>query len=126
MRKYIALALCAITIIAVLLAGCKFHVSDPNYTPPEQPVRYYKEIDVVVTGVYYRRWFAGTLRHEVTVRVESVEYGISGSFSFRGSGYFSATKQASYKEGDVIKAELYSLVMNSTGEIVERRINRIY
>lgn len=126
MRKYIALALCAITIVAVLLAGCEFPVSDPNYVPPEQPIRYYKEIDVVVTDVYYRRWFAGTHWHEVTVRVESVEYGISDSFTFKGSGYFGVPKQASYKEGDVIKAELYSWVMNSTGEVVRRHINRIY
>lgn len=126
MRKCIALALCAITIAAVLLAGCECPVSDPNYVPPEQPIRYCKEIDVVVTDVYYRRWFAGTHWHEVIVRVESAEYGISGSFAFRGSGYLGVTKQASYKEGDVIKADLYSWVMNSTGEVVKRRISRIY
>ena len=125
MRKFICL--CSFFVmIALLLTACEIPEQNQNYTPPEQPHLYWKDIDVVVTDVYYRRWFAGTHWHEVTVTVESEEYGIIGSCVFKGSGYFGVPKQSGYKVGDVVKAQMYSWVMDSTGEVVRRAINTIY
>ena len=119
-------AIVFLIFIALILTACELPEPDPNYTPPEQPHLYWKDIDVVVTDVYYRRWYASTHWHEVTVYVESKEYGIEGSYTFKGSGYFGVPKQVSYKSGDVVKAQMYSWVMDSTGEVVRRTINRIY
>lgn len=125
MRKFIGL--CSLfVLIALLLTACEIPEPNTNYTPPEQPHLYWKDIDVVVTDVYYRRWFAGTHWHEVTVTVESEEYGITGSCVFKGSGMFGVPKQIGYKAGDVVKAQMYSWVMDSTGEVVRRAINTIY
>lgn len=121
------LKLFAIVILfALLLSACEIPEPDHNYVPPEQPHLYWKDIDVVVTDVYYRRWFAGTHWHEVTVTVESQEYGIEGSYAFKGSGYFGVPKQWNYKAGDVVKAQMYSWVMDSTGEVVRRTIHTVY
>lgn len=124
-KKYLIIALCLMCILS-LFTACEMPEPDPNYVPPEQPHLYWKDIDVVVTDVYYRRWFAGTHWHEVTVSVESAEYGIEGSCTFKGSGYFGVPQQINYKAGDVVRAQMYSWVMDSTGEVVRRSINTVY
>lgn len=45
---------------------------------------------------------------------------------FAGSGAFGYPEQGNYRKGDIVKAEMYSWVMDSTGEIVRREIHKVY
>jgi len=109
-------------LIILIQCGC---TQDLDYTPKEQPHLYYKDIDVVVEQVNRKHWFAGTHWYEVKIRVKSEEYNLTYSTVLKSSGMF-RPKQWDYSEGDIIRAELYSLVMDSTGEVIERKIHRIY
>ena len=79
-----------------------------------------------MTDVSRRRWFAGTHWYEVTITVESAEYGLTRTLTCKGSGFFGCPSQWEYKVGDVVRAQLYSWVMDSTGEVTKRLINRVY
>lgn len=109
-------------VLLVFQCGCTQGV---QYERKEQPHLYWKDIDVVVEQVNRRRWFAGTYRYEVKVSVRSDEYNLAYTDVFTGSGMF-CPKQWSYSAGDIVKAELYSWVMDSTGEVIRRGINRVY
>lgn len=61
-----------------------------------------------------------------SVWVKSDEYQLNFTQNFRGGGFFGRPKQWKYKEGDIVKAELFSWVMDSTGKVVKREINQIY
>ncbi len=92
----------------------------------EQPHLYWKDIDVVVTSVDKKHWYASTHWYTVKVSVKSEEYQLNYTQEFKGSGFFGCPKQWEYNKGDTVKAELYSWVMDSTGEVVRREIHRIY
>ena len=109
-------------VLLVSQYGCAQSV---QYERKEQPHLYWKDIDVVVEQVNRRRWFAGTYRYEVKVSVRSDEYNLAYTDVFTGGGMF-RPKQWSYSEGDIVKAELYSWVMDSTGEVMKREIHRVY
>jgi hypothetical protein len=116
-----------ITIIIILcLTGCSTDIKDNTYQPQEQPHLYWKDIDVLVTDIDRRRWFAGTHWYEVKITVESEEYGLIENFTIKGSGAFGCPHEWDYEEGQIVQAELYSWVMDSTGEVVRRDINKIY
>lgn len=115
----------AVIIIAILLSGCSVS-QNTQYEREERPHLYYKDIDVVVVNVERRSWFAHTRWYEVTVSVKSDEYQLSYEDTFIGQGIYGCLPQWEYNDGDIIQAELYSWVMDSTGEVVKRQINRIY
>lgn len=110
-------------IIAVSLIFCGCVKNDANYEPPHV---YHKDIDVVVESVQRQYWFATVPRYSVLVKVKSDEYGLEKEYSYYGSGAFGCPEQWNYNEGDIIKAELYSWVMDSTGEVVKREIGELY
>lgn len=112
--------------LLICLCSCALPEPDPNYTPPEQPHLYWKDIDVVVTDISRRHWFAGTHRYEVNITVESEEYGLTRTLSYNGSGFFGCPSQWNYEVEDVVKAQLYSWVMDSTGEVTRRLIHQVY
>jgi len=109
-------------VLLVFQCGC---TQDVQYERKEQPHLYWKDIDVVVEQVDRRHWFAGTHRYEVKVTVRSDEYNLAYTDVITGGGMF-RPKQWSYSEGDIVKAELYSWVMDSTGEVMKREIYRVY
>ena len=123
MRKILSISL--IILICLSLCACGIPVNE-NYTPQEQPHLYWKDIDVVVTSVDQRSWFATVHRNVLYITVESEEYGLTKSFTLESSGVINNISCWDCKVGDVIKAELYSWVMDSTGEIVRRDINKLY
>ena len=92
----------------------------------EQPHLYWKDIDVVVTSVDKKHWYASTHWYEVEVSVKSEEYQLTFTDTFKGSGAFGFPSQWEYDKGDIIKAKLYSWVMDSTGEVVRREIHAEY
>lgn len=120
MKKYFTILL----LLLFLFAGCTMQQSKTE--PKEQPHLYWKDIDVVVTNVGRGHSYARTHFYRVDVSVESEEYQLTYTDTFAGSGIFGCPPQWNYKEGDVVKAELYSWVMDSTGEVVRREIHRIY
>lgn len=117
-----------VLLFALMLCmyGCDLPEPDPNYVPPEQPHLYWKDIDVVVTSINRRHWFASTHWYEVDITVESEEYGLTRTLTYKGSGVFGCPGQWNYEVGDIVKAELYTWVMDSTGEVTKRLINQVY
>lgn len=99
---------------------------DYQYTPQsESPVLYYKDIDVVVVkNEKYNHW-GKVKKYSQSITVKSEEYGLEETFTYSSSGMFVNMPYWSLKEGDVIKAELYSWKMESTGEITKREINSL-
>lgn len=104
----------------LLLCGCNINSS---YTPPEKPVLYYKDIDVVVVANTTNHWYAGIHRYNQTITVKSEEYNLEKTFNYEFSGVFTNMPYWDCKEGDIIKAELYSWVIESTKEVTKREIN---
>lgn len=117
MKKYICFLLIFITMF---ICGCE----QGEYTPPpEQPVMYYKDIDVVVVSNRKATRYAKVRRYEQAITVKSEEYGLEETFIKSDCGAFASMPYWNCKEGDVIKAELYSWKMESTGEITRREIS---
>lgn len=110
----------------ICLTGCSTEIENKTYQVQEQPHLYWKDIDVTITDIDKRHWFAGTHWYAVEVTVKSEEYGLIESFEIEGSGAFGCPNAWNYEEGQVVEAELYSWVMDSTGEVVKRKINQVY
>lgn len=123
MKKYVLIIM---IVVILFLTGCNMQIDDSTYQPPEQPHLYWKDIDVVVTDIDKRHWFATTHWYKVEITVESEEYGLIEDFEIKGSGLFGRPDEWDYEEGQIVRAELYSWVMDSTGEVVRRKINRVY
>lgn len=112
-------------ILLFLLTGCNVNMEDLNelcepLEQQEEPHLYWKDIDVVITDVKRRHWYTGAHWYSVELTVESKEYGLTEFIEISGKSAWN------YEEGQTVKAELYSWVMDSTGEVIRRKINRIY
>ena len=118
---------CALLAFIVLfgLYACAYE-PDPNYKPPEREHLYWKDIDVVVKDVDKRTWFATVHRYELKITVYSEEYDLEKTLHYSGSGMLTNIPGWSAKEGETLKAQLYSWVIDSTGKVVRRDINKIY
>ena len=114
--------ICLLSILIVFLGfvGCD---SEP-VERVEQPHLYWKDINVVVTNVNKKHWFATTHHYIIEITVKSEEYGLEKTITSEGGGMF-APQHWDVKEGDVITAQLYSWVMDSTGEVVKREIHSL-
>ena len=122
-RKVIVV--CLLFCICLSLCACSFPENE-NFVPSEQPHLYWKDIDVIVTNVDQKSWFATVHRNVLNITVESEEYGLSKSFTLESSGAINNISCWNAKVGDTIRAELYSWVMDSTGEIIRRDIHKLY
>ena len=122
MKKYLMILLMMFTMF---LVGCNIDQNVENEPQPEQPHMYWKDIDVVVTEIDKRTWFATTRRWIVNLEVYNEEYGLTEFFDVSGSGFYGCPKEWNYEVGDVVTAELHSWVMDSTGEVVKRNISHL-
>lgn len=114
-------------ILVLILSGCSVQqTGNMSSGRKEQPHLYWKDIDVVVTSVDKKHWYASTHWYEVKVSVKSEEYQLTYTEVFKGSGAFGRPSQWEYDKGDTVKAKLYSWVMDSTGEVVRREIHTVY
>jgi cellulose synthase/poly-beta-1,6-N-acetylglucosamine synthase-like glycosyltransferase len=104
----------------MILSLPKLPESESEYVPPEEPHLYWKDIDVVVTDITKRRSLNGR-HYSVTITVKSEEYGLEETFT-----YHKQKQYWNYDKGETVKAQLYSWVMDSTGEIVKRQLNKVY
>ena len=119
MKKTIALFL-TVLMFCIFLAGCV--EPDPNYVPPEEPHLYWKDVDVVIEDMDQYVWGVRPRRRKLTITVYSEEYDLRKTFTLAASG-INAPIYWNAKEGDIVKAQLYSWVMDSTGEVIRREIN---
>lgn len=121
MKKYLILL---ITLLMILLVGCNLNTSQKiQQAPrPEQPHLYRKDIDVVVTDIDKKTWFASTRWWIVNVEVYNEEYNLTKTFEIKGSGLYGCPEEWEYEVGDVVTTELYSWVMDSAGEVIRREI----
>lgn len=116
--------LITISLFIVVLFGCT-NPDGAQYQQAEQPHLYWKDIDVVVTSIDKKHWYASTHWYEVTLNVESEEYDLTKKYTIKESGALNCPKQWDYCVGDIVKARIYSWVKESTGEVVRREINRV-
>lgn len=116
--------LITISLFIVVLSGCT-NPDGAQYQQAEQPHLYWKDIDVVVTSIDKKHWYASTHWYEVTLNVESEEYDLAKKYIIKESGALNCPKQWDYCAGDIVKARMYSWVKDSTGEVVRREINRV-
>ena len=72
-----------------------------------------------------RTWFATVHRYELNITVYSEEYDLEKTLHYSGSGMLTNIPGWNAKEGDVLRAQLYSWVMDSTGTVTRRDINKI-
>lgn len=110
-----------LTLIAILDSNTSSNTSQQQ----EQPVLYWKDIDVKVSSNNKHSWFVKTRFYKQEIKVVSDEYNLEKTFYLTDSGAFANMPYWDVKEGDVIKAELYSWKLESTGEIVNREINKL-
>ena len=129
-EKVIINSICIITMF--LLIGILISIialdsktsSNVNHQQ-EKPVLYWKDIDVKVISNNKHSWFVKTRFYKQEIKVISDEYNLEETFYFNDSGAFANMPYWNIKEGDVIKAELYSWKLESTREIVNREINKL-
>lgn len=130
MWEKVASVLVILAVIITAILGCWVmhemltYKPDPNYVPPEKPHLYWKDIDVVITDIQKDRSLNNRFLR-VIVTVKSKEYNLEEDFIFEGNWYY-RPKFWDAQEGDIIKAQLYSWVMDSTGQVVKRDINCLY
>lgn len=67
------------------LTGCSEYIKDYEFKPKETPHLYWKDIEVVITDIDKRHWYASSHRYQIYLTVESDEYGLSQSFTLTGS-----------------------------------------
>lgn len=120
-----ALAQAVVGIVSLVIGVelCFTGCSSNKNIPTETPHLYWKDIDVIITDIDKQHWYASAHHYKVYITVKSNEYELSESFTLNGSD---AKKMLDYDEGDVIKAELFSWVMDSSGDVIRREINKIY
>lgn len=122
-KKTTLIRICSIllmfTISLTVFCSCNFEI-------PEQPKANFKDIDVVITDIEKKQYFAGTAIREVTIEVYSQEYNLTKRFTETYKGMFEEIPYMKYEKGDTVKARLCTYYMESTGQIVNRFIDKVY
>lgn len=129
-EKVIINSICIITMflligILISIIALDSNTSSNTNQQQEKPVLYWKDIDVEVVSNNKHSWFVKTRFYKQEIKVISNEYNLEETFYLNDSGAFANMPYWNVKEGDVIKAELYSWRLESTGEIVRREINKL-
>ena len=118
-------------IVGIMIIICMFGYvmvkeydwrNSPDFSYTEQPSLYYKDIDVEIISISKTSWCSGTHHYEVEVTVKSHEYNLVEDFTYTMRD---AKELQSRKEGDILKARLYSWVMKSSGQVIRREINQL-
>ena len=97
-----------------------------DFELPEQPQNHFEDIYVVITDIEKKEYYAGTSIREVTIEVYSKEYNLTETFTETYKGMFDNMPYMEYKKGNTVKARLCTVVMESTGKIVDRYIDKVY
>ena len=122
---FIIISILLLVGLFTLIATSDSNTSSNTNQQQEKPVLYWKDIDVKVVSNNKHSWFVKTRFYKQEIKVISNEYNLEETFYLNDSGAFANMPYWNVKEGDVIKAELYSWKLESTGEIVNREINKL-
>ena len=123
---FIIISILLLVGLFTLIATSDSNTSSNTNQQQEKPVLYWKDIDVeVVSSRRKSNLFGRVKRYSQTITVRSKEYKLEKTFKLNSSGAFANMPYWNVKEGDVIKAELYSWRLESTGEIINREINKL-
>lgn len=109
--------------IIFLLSGCtQITYEYTDTVKEEQPHLYWKDIECVVIDYDYRHWYASAHQYQADITVYSKEYDLTESFSLSG---WDAKDYENLDVDDIVTCEMYSWVMDSTGEVIRREIHSI-
>lgn len=122
---FIIISILLLVGLFTLIATSDSNTSSNTNQQQEKPVLYWKDIDVKVVSNNKHSWFVKTRFYKQEIKVVSDEYNLEETFYLTDSGAFANMPYWNIKEGDIIKAELYSWKLESTGEIVNREINKL-
>nr|DAM23987.1 MAG TPA: hypothetical protein [Caudoviricetes sp.] len=122
---FIIISILLLVGLFTLVAISDSNTSSNTNQQEEKPVLYWKDIDVKVVSNNKHSWFVKTRFYKQEIKVVSDEYNLEETFYLTDSGAFANMPYWNIKEGDIIKAELYSWKLESTGEIVNREINKL-
>ena len=110
-------------IFLLLLSSCNLLHQENT----EQPYLVTETIDVQIIDIERNQWWAAyAYNFEVTVTVQGIDYPVTKKYSFTGRGIYGQPKQWNYHKGDIVKAEMYTYIIASTGEVVSRTIHKVY
>lgn len=115
-----------ILFVTILILPLVIGFASGNFKIPEEPDIQSKDIYVVVTDIEKKEYYAGTAIREVTIEVYSKEYNLRESYTETYKGIFGNIPCWSYKKGDIVKARLCTAVIQSTGKVVDRYIDKVY
>ena len=122
-RKTTLIRICSIILLLAttlsLFCSCDLEL-------PEQPKAYFEDIYVVITDIEKKEYLAGTAIREVTIEVYSQEYNLTKRITEIYKGMFCKMPYMEYEKGNIVKARLCTVFMESTGKIVDRYIDKIY
>lgn len=122
---FIIISILLLVGLFTLIATSDSNTSSNTNQQQEKTVLYWKDIDVEVVSNNKHSWFVKTRFYKQEIKVISNEYNLEETFYLNDSGAFANMPYWNVKEGDVIKAELYSWRLESTGEIINREINKL-
>lgn len=108
-----------ITLIGALLVGCG--ESDNAYIPPGREVLYWKNIECEIEDSWFN--VATPVLCSGWVRVRSNEYDLERTFDF--NGYRAGEMRSYVRDNTTITCEMYSWVLDDTGEVTRRMLNKI-
>lgn len=118
---FIFILLTTILLLPLVTGG-----ASGNLKIPEEPQIYSENIYVVVTDIEKKEYYAGTAIREVTIEVYSKEYNLRESYTETYKGIFGNIPCWSYEKGDIVKARLCTVVIQSTGKVIDRYIDKVY
>jgi len=112
-----------IVLVILSIVVIKSMIDLNNYPCQEMPVQYHKNIEAKIIDID-KKQYSTPLTHgyEVKITVKSEEYNLEETFTIQEG---TKPKEWKYKEGNTVSVELYSWVLDSTGEVVKREINKI-
>lgn len=122
--------LCAAGAVFVMLLSTGYSSTNEPSTKSQkksEQVEHYKvetkDVNVTVTNIEKKHWFALTHWYSVKTQVHCDEYNIDDTFEEKGSGILNAPISWDFEVGDVVEAEIELVVDNKTGNIVSHEID---
>ena len=118
MKKLICIILTICTILSIgivgVIVGC---------TPSPDRIRlYYTDINVEIIDIQKDKYYDEYMHYDITVTVYSEEYDITEVITEYGYGLIIPLSW-NYEKGDIITVRMYSKIIESTGEVLERKIS---
>lgn len=118
-----------VSLIAIFLVSAMFlGIFNQMLQNPKGTKLYKQDIDVKITDIkkIETPMYTGVsiiYDYTVNITVYSKEFNTTEEFTY---GRWFGNKYFNLKKGDIIQAELYTYKNEATGEIVKKKINKLY